>query len=57
MTLGNNKLDASVEPRGDIEMVRVLFRSDKYPDFYFVEMVEEEDFFQAVLPKPSRGTN
>jgi hypothetical protein len=37
----------------------VYFRSDKYPDFYYVEMTKEHptiDDFQAILPKPGPET-
>jgi PKD repeat protein len=35
----------------------VYFRSNKYPDFYYVEMVGTGDEFEAVLPIPSEETD
>ncbi len=35
----------------------MYFRSDKYPDFYFVEMAGTGDDFEAVLPIPSEETD
>jgi PKD repeat protein len=35
----------------------VYFRSDKYPDFYYVEMTGNVDDFEAVLPIPSEETD
>lgn len=40
-------------------MCRVYFRSDKYPDFYYVEaseIPETPEDFRAILPKPSPET-
>jgi hypothetical protein len=50
------QLDALVEPLENIETVRVFFRSDKYPDFYFVEMNRVDGLYQAVMPIPSQET-
>lgn len=52
-------VDANIEPGEMIEISRVYFRSDKYPDFYYVDMGPEHptvDDFRAILPKPSRET-
>ena len=52
-------VDANIAPGDMIQISRVYFRSDKYPDFYYVDMGPEHptiDDFQAILPKPSRET-
>ncbi len=52
-------VDANIVPGDMIQVSRVYFRSDKYPDFYYVDMGPEHptiDDFQAILPKPSRET-
>jgi len=52
-------VDAVIAPGDRIEISRVYFRSDKYPDFYYVDMGPEHptiDDFQAILPKPSPET-
>lgn len=52
-------VDASISPGEAVQTSRVYFRSDKYPDFYYVEMPSENptiDDFRAVLPKPSAET-
>jgi PKD repeat protein len=48
---------AVITPSADIQTARVYFRSDRYPDFYYVEMTGEEDDFEAVLPIPSDETS
>jgi hypothetical protein len=48
-----------VRPGPDVETCRVYFRSDKYPDFYWVQAnvkPETADDFEAILPKPSAET-
>jgi hypothetical protein len=53
------KVDAGIRPGDKVQTSRVYFRSDKYPDFYYVEMTKEHptiDDFQAVLPKPGPET-
>ena len=47
-------LSASIRPTDEIKIARVYFRSDKFPDFYYVDMAETEDVFRAILPKPSQ---
>jgi hypothetical protein len=49
-------LRADIVPESRVQMARVYFRSDKYPDFYFVEMKLVEKWFEAVLPQPSPET-
>ena len=49
-------LKAVVDPPGEVRIVRVYFRSALYPEFYFIEMKQEGDQFQAVLPKPKPET-
>jgi hypothetical protein len=52
-------IDSAVRPGPEVAVCRVYFRSDKYPDFYYVEATEvpetPEDF-RAILPKPSPET-
>jgi hypothetical protein len=53
------RVDAGIRPGDQVQTSRVYFRSDKYPDFYYVEMTKEHptiDDFQAVLPKPGPET-
>jgi hypothetical protein len=53
------QVDARIRPGGMVQTSRVYFRSDKYPDFYYVEMSKEHptiDDFQAILPKPGPET-
>lgn len=53
------RVDAGIRPGDKVQTSRVYFRSDKYPDFYYVEMTKEHptiDDFQAVLPKPGEET-
>lgn len=52
-------VDANINPGDMIQISRVYFRSDKYPDFYYVDMGPEHptiNDFQAILPKPSPET-
>ena len=52
-------VDANITPGEMIQISRVYFRSDKYPDFYYVDMGAEHptiDDFRAILPKPSLET-
>lgn len=54
-------LGAEIDPGPEVALARVYFRSDKYPDFYYVEMegASLEDIganFRATLPKPSPET-
>jgi hypothetical protein len=52
-------VDAGIRPGDMVQTSRVYFRSDKYPDFYYVEMTKEHptiDDFEAILPKPGPET-
>jgi hypothetical protein len=52
-------VDARIAPGDKVQVSRVYFRSDKYPDFYYVDMGHENptpDDFRAILPKPSLET-
>lgn len=52
-------VDAVIRPGDHVQTSRVYFRSDKYPDFYYVEMTKEHptiDDFEAILPKPGPET-
>ena len=53
-------IDSTITPGENVEVTRVYFRSDKYPDFYYVEATDLEletpDQFRAILPKPSPET-
>ena len=53
-------IDSTIIPGENVEVSRVYFRSDKYPDFYYVEAkglaLETPDQFRAILPKPSPET-
>jgi hypothetical protein len=51
------QLAAGIQPGAEVETAKVYFRSDKFADFYFVEMkmVAVADFL-AVLPKPGPET-
>lgn len=53
------KVDAVIPPGAQVQTSRVYFRSDKYPDFYWVEMTKNHptiDDFQTLLPKPGPET-
>ncbi len=62
--LPNNQfpqLDAAIQPGAEVQTAKVYFRSQAYPDFYYVLMKRPEaaaslDLFQAILPKPSPDT-
>jgi len=47
---------ALITPSDQIRTGRIYFRSDSYPDFYYVELTRTGDHFQAVLPKPTWET-
>lgn len=49
-------LDANIQPTERVQSGRVYFRAAQYPDFYYVEMVQNDYGFEAVLPKPSPET-
>lgn len=50
-------LNATIVPGQEVRTARVYFRSDKYPDFYYVDMTSSGDSFQAIMPKPSDETS
>lgn len=50
------RLFATIQPGDSVRTAKLYFRSDKYPDFYYVEMQRVEERFQAVLPKPGAET-
>jgi Carboxypeptidase regulatory-like domain len=53
------RVDAGIQPGDKVQTSRVYFRSDKYPDFYYIEMTKEHptiDDFQGILPKPGPET-
>jgi hypothetical protein len=52
------QLAAGIQPGQEILTAKVYFRSDKYPDFYFVEMTPKPSIenFLAILPKPGPET-
>jgi hypothetical protein len=53
------RVDAGIRPGDKVQTSRVYFRSDKYPDFYYIEMTKEHptiDDFQGILPKPGPET-
>jgi uncharacterized repeat protein (TIGR01451 family) len=49
-------VDTVITPSDQIRTGRIYFRSDSYPDFYYVELTRTGDHFQAVLPKPMPET-
>jgi hypothetical protein len=52
------QLAAGIQPGQEILRAKVYFRSDKYPDFYYVEMksLPSVENFLAILPKPGPET-
>lgn len=46
-------LEALVEPPDELITIKAYFRADVYTLFYYVEMTQVGDVYQAVLPKPS----
>ena len=52
------ELAAAIQPGEEILTAKVYFRSDKYPDFYYVEMTikSSAENFLAILPKPGPET-
>lgn len=48
---------AVIVPGPEIQTARVYFRSDKYLDFYYVEMAGNGDDFEAILPIPGEETD
>lgn len=49
-------LTAVINPRNQIRTARVFFRSSAYPDFYYVDLTDLGNAFQAILPKASPET-
>jgi hypothetical protein len=45
-----------IDPALEIESARVYFRSELYPEFYYVEMTREPGRFVAILPQVSSET-
>ncbi len=50
-------VEALVEPAGELVSVKVYFRADVYPAFFFVEAAPVGDRYQAVLPRPTRDVS
>ncbi len=49
-------VEALVEPADELVTVKVYFRAEIYPAFFFVEAVPGAERYQAVLPRPTRDT-
>jgi hypothetical protein len=47
-------IEALVEPPDDLVTVKVYFRAEIYPAFFYVEAAASSDRYRAVLPRPSR---
>jgi hypothetical protein len=47
-------IEALVEPADDLVTVKVYFRAEIYPAFFYVEAAPSGDRYQAVLPRPTR---
>ncbi len=47
-------VDALVEPQDDLVTVKVYFRAEIYPAFFYVEAARNGDRHQAILPRPTR---
>jgi uncharacterized repeat protein (TIGR01451 family) len=47
-------IEALVEPLGELATVKVYFRAEIYPAFFFVEAEPRGDRYRAVLPRPTR---
>ena len=50
------EITAAIDPAPEIRSAKVYFRSERYPEFYYVEMKKAEGRFRAYLPKPARET-
>src|SRR3972149_4664619 len=48
-------IEALVEPADDLVTVKVYFRAEIYPAFFYVEAVPSGGRYRAVLPRPTRG--
>ena len=49
-------VDAAIEPGAELRTAKVYFRSEQFPDFYYVEMGVVGNRFVGVLPKPAPET-
>jgi hypothetical protein len=47
-------IEARVEPTEDLVTVKVYFRAEIYPAFFYVEAAPSGGGYQAVLPRPTR---
>jgi hypothetical protein len=47
-------IEALVEPADDLVTVKVYFRAEIYPAFFYVEAAPSAERYQAVLPRPTR---
>jgi len=47
-------IEALVEPADDLVTVKVYFRAEIYPAFFYVEAVPSAERYRAVLPRPTR---
>jgi PKD domain/Domain of unknown function DUF11 len=50
-------IEALVEPPDDLATVKVYFRAEIYPAFFFVEATPEGGRYRAVLPRPTRDVS
>ena len=50
------ELSADVTPAEQVRNCRIYFRSNAYPDFYFIDMEGVGEEFAAYLPKPAPET-
>jgi len=50
-------IEALVEPAGDLVTVKVYFRAEIYPAFFYVEAEPSAERYRAVLPRPTRDVS
>ena len=50
-------IEALVEPSDDLATVKVYFRAEIYPAFFYVEAAPSEGRYQAVLPRPTQDVS
>ncbi len=50
-------IEALVEPTDDLITVKVYFRAEIYPAFFYVEAAPSGGSYRAVLPRPSRDVS
>src|SRR3972149_5999856 len=50
-------IEALVEPTDDLITVKVYFRAEIYPAFFYVEAAPSGGSYQAVLPRPTRDVS